>query len=180
VQEQCREHGPNVSAQRTGSPSVLAAEETKAVHACVRYLCQRKSKSPSEWGTVCWLKRWDLLQAGPCVRSHTAWLVIPLFLQRFAQSSVQHQCRTGEDEVAVVDVERAGTSTLTCTGLAKRHWREALALHMLCWHSHSPPQPGSAWPKQGSKLWGGSTEGRGDLGVHTRRAQELLRLVDLE
>ena len=153
-----------------GSPSVLVAEETKAVSAWVCHFGQRKSKSPSVWGTVSWPKRWDLLRAGPCVWFHTAWLVILLFLQSFARSSLQHQCHTGEGEVSVGDVGRAGTSPLTCTGLAKRHWREALTLPVLCQHGHFPPQLGSAWPKQGSKLWGGSTGNQGELGEHTQRA----------
>lgn len=60
---------------------------------------------------------------------------------------------------------------LAWTALAKRRWREALPLPVLCKHSHLPPQPGSAWPKQGSKLRGGSAGARAELEVHTERAR---------
>lgn len=121
-------HRPNVCQPKGWGLRLRAAEETKAVSAWVCYFCRRKPKSPSVQGTGSWPARWELLQVGPCVRFHTARLVILLFLQSFARSFLQHQHRTGEDEVPVVDVGRAGTNTLTCTGLAKRHWREALTL----------------------------------------------------
>lgn len=89
-----------------------------------------------------------------------------LILAKLCRWALQHQCHTGEDEASVGDGGRAGTSRLTCTGLAKRHRREALTLPVPCQHSHFPPQPGSAGPKQGSKLRGSSMENKGERGVH--------------
>lgn len=132
-------HGPNVCQPKGWGLRLLAAAEIKAVSAWVCYFCQRKPKSPSVRGTGSWPARWELLQVGLYP------LVILLFLQSFARSFLQHQRRTGEDEVPAVDVGRAGTNPLACTGLAKRHWREALTL---------PAQPLSCLAKAGQRAVG--------------------------
>lgn len=70
-----------VSAQRMGSPSVLAAEETKRQSVPGYVTLARGNQKAHQYGGAL---SWDLLQVGPCLWFHVAWLVILLFLQSFA------------------------------------------------------------------------------------------------
>lgn len=98
--------GQMSATHRTGSPSVLAAEDSQCLG---MLLWPGETKSSISTGDCLLAQEWGLLWEGPCVCFPTAWLVSLLFLQSFVQSSPQLQCHSG-GEVPVGDEGRAGSS----------------------------------------------------------------------